>query len=60
MNALINECKKKGNGLAKVYLNELRECFHYLTVEENELKDGLFLFSRRDEAKCTDWKDSIG
>lgn len=44
MNALINQCKKKGNGLAKVYLNELRESFNYSSIEENELKDGYSYF----------------
>jgi hypothetical protein len=44
MNALINQCKKRGNGLPKVYLENLRECFKHTSIEENEIKDGYSYF----------------
>ncbi|MFD0824443.1 hypothetical protein ACT8ZR_02085 [Neobacillus sp. M.A.Huq-85] len=44
MNSLITQCKKKGNGLPKTHLTELRSSFYRLSIEENELKDGYSYF----------------
>lgn len=59
MNALITHCKKKGKGLHKKHLTDLRTSFYHLSIEENELKDGFSYFSSWNETECTDWENSI-
>lgn len=44
MNALVNQCKKRGNGLPNEYLQILKEGFQLSSIDEVKIKDGISYF----------------